>query len=1322
MKKLQILIIAILISLTICTLMSMQAKAATATISLNPVSGHVGDTITVSGGPFAQGSTISATYNGSPLPLSGSTTITASLAISSNVTFTVPPSVSGIQTVAVTDTSSNSGSTTFTVISSISLNPTSGFVGSSVTVTGTGLLGTHSVTATFGSTPVTLSTSTTTSTGGLSATFTVPASNAGTQTVTLTDGTNSPTATYTVNKDTPTVPAPTLSPSGTTDTGTPLSLSITISGGGATPTGTATFQVKIGSGSYSNIGSAVTLSSGSASTSYTPLTAGSYQFQVIYSGDNVYIGATGSAASLTVNAAPTVSVSPSSWTMDVGQSKTFSATPSGGSGSYPSTGYQWYVGGSAQPGQTGSTFSYSPGSSGSYSITVTVTDSLGSTSAQSPAATVNVAASPTVSITPTGPITMDVGQVQAFTAAASGGSGALSYQWYLDGSAVGSNSASYSYTAAGSSHSVTCRVTDSASAPVTSPASNSVSITVNSALVAPNVTPTPSTINQGQTSSLTSTAVTTGTSPYSYQWLEKAPGSSYVDVGTSSASFSFVTSGSTTTGAWSFELQVTDSATTPIMVTSTAVSVTVNAAPTVSVSPSSWTMDVGQSKTFSATPSGGSGSYPSTGYQWYVGGSAQPGQTGSTFSYSPGSAGSYSITVTVTDSLGSTSAQSPAATVNVAASPTVSITPTGPITMDVGQVQAFAAAASGGSGALSYQWYLDGSAVGSNSASYSYTAAGSSHSVTCRVTDSASAPVTSASNAVSVTVNASPTVSITPVGPITMDAGLVQPFSATASGGSGALSYQWYLDGSAVSGGTSASYSYTAAGSSHSVTCRVTDSASTIVTSPASNAVSVTVNAALVAPAVSVSGGTINQGDTSSLTSATVTTGTSPYQYQWFEKAPAGSYSAQGSNSTSFNFVTSGSTATGTWSFYLRVTDKLGAAVNSATVSVIVDSPSTSHFIFTSIGTQTAGTSFSITITAKGASNNTLTNYVGTNTLTVSSGTINPATTTAFVAGVWKGTVTVTGAGSSIQISTTGSGMSGTSGTFTVNPGVLDHFSYSSISAQTAGSAFSVAVTAQDAYNNTVTSYTGTPSLTYSAGSISPTTMTAFVSGVGSTSVTVTAAGSGVTITATDGNHTGTSNPFTVTLTPTPTPTSSSSPTTTPTPTPTLKPGTTPTPKPSPTPTPSATTITATTETGSTVNIPISGNITKSQISNAAITSDKSAKTITLSFTITGTTGTKGFCNMTIPKNAVSHGTNPVVYVDILQAPNQGYTQDANNFYVWFTTSFSTHQAKIQFTLSSTSSALSLGPVLIVGITVVEIVLVFTVIAVRRLRRKPDSA
>ena len=103
------------------------------------------------------------------------------------------------------------------------------------------------------------------------------------------------------------------------------------------------------------------------------------------------------------------------------------------------------------------------------------------------------------------------------------------------------------------------------------------------------------------------------------------------------------------------------------------------------------------------------------------------------------------------------------------ASPTVSISPAGTLNMDVGQPMTFSSFSTGGAGTLSYQWYLNGNKVGSNSASYSYTAVGPSDSVYCTVTDTAS--VTSSSNTVTVNVATLPTVSIAPAGPLTIDAG-----------------------------------------------------------------------------------------------------------------------------------------------------------------------------------------------------------------------------------------------------------------------------------------------------------------------------------------------------------------------------------------------------------------------------------------------------------------------------------------------------------------------------------------------------------------------
>ena len=99
-----------------------------------------------------------------------------------------------------------------------------------------------------------------------------------------------------------------------------------------------------------------------------------------------------------------------------------------------------------------------------------------------------------------------------------------------------------------------------------------------------------------------------------------------------------------------------------------------------------------------------------------------------------------------------------------------------------------------------------------------------------------------------------------------------------------------------------------------------------------------------------------------------------------------------------------------------------------------------SQFVFNTLSTpQTAGSVFTITITAKTSNGNTYTSYTGINTLTVSSGTITPTTTTAFVAGVWTGQVKLSQAGTGISISTSGSGKSGTTNKITVNPGALDY-------------------------------------------------------------------------------------------------------------------------------------------------------------------------------------------------------------------------------------------------------------------------------------------
>jgi parallel beta-helix repeat protein len=154
--------------------------------------------------------------------------------------------------------------------------------------------------------------------------------------------------------------------------------------------------------------------------------------------------------------------------------------------------------------------------------------------------------------------------------------------------------------------------------------------------------------------------------------------------------------------------------------------------------------------------------------------------------------------------------------------------------------------------------------------------------------------------------------------------------------------------------------------------------------------------------------------------------------------------------------------------------------------------------------------------------------------------------------------------------------------------------------------------------------------------------------------------------------------------TPTLTPTSTPNPTPTPSPTPTQT--AIPTPSPSPLPAPSPITVPATTDNGSTIELTIGGNITSSQMSNVVMATNQSESITTLSFTLTGLSGTAGFGNVTIPKNSVTYGKKPTIFIDDQPASNQGYTQDSNNYYVWYITHFSSHQISIIFTMTVSPS------------------------------------
>jgi len=137
-----------------------------------------------------------------------------------------------------------------------------------------------------------------------------------------------------------------------------------------------------------------------------------------------------------------VSISPLSTSIYMGQSVSFTSTASGGT---PPYNYQWYLNNNPVPGATSSGWTFTPTAPGTFTIFLNVTDSLGY-SAKSNEATVTVASQLSTSISPTSASIL-VGQSAIFTSTVSGGYTPYSYQWYLNGAPVsGATSPSWTFT------------------------------------------------------------------------------------------------------------------------------------------------------------------------------------------------------------------------------------------------------------------------------------------------------------------------------------------------------------------------------------------------------------------------------------------------------------------------------------------------------------------------------------------------------------------------------------------------------------------------------------------------------------------------------------------------------------------------------------------------------------------------------------------------------------------------------------------------------------------------------------------------------------
>ena len=519
----------------------------------------------------------------------------------------------------------------------------------------------------------------------------------------------------------PALAAPVMQASPTaTDLGHSASLTTSASFSGGTLTYSCQWlQEAPGAGSFSNLGSSFGCNQSDTPTTATGTlsTVGSWQFELQVT-DGTGASVTSNAATVTINALPTVSISPSAPSIDSGQTVTLTAHPASGTGAYA---YQWYSNAGCTTTISGAiSASYTtPALASTSTYCVRVTDSVTSTATS----TVTVTVNPTLTasaITPSSPV-IDSGQSITLSAHPAGGTAPYTYQWYTGASCTTPISGATGSTYSASPTSTTTyyyKVTDSSSGTPETACSNGDTVTVKSALSAGAITTSVSPkFDTGQSVTLTSHA-SGGTGPYSYQWYT-APSSGTCNTGdtaiSGATSSTYAIPTSTGAGTYYYCYIVTDtgvtSGATPAGVGSTTDTVVISSTLSAgAITPSSPKIDSGQSITLTANPSGGTTPYT---YAWYTSSSCSGASLGSaaTYSPSPTSTTTYYYKVTDSSSVSAETACSAGDTVTVnSALAAGSISPSAPIT-ESGQPITLSASWSGGTSAFTITWYSGSSAT-----------------------------------------------------------------------------------------------------------------------------------------------------------------------------------------------------------------------------------------------------------------------------------------------------------------------------------------------------------------------------------------------------------------------------------------------------------------------------------------------------------------------------------------------------------------------------------------------------------------------------------
>ena len=216
----------------------------------------------------------------------------------------------------------------------------------------------------------------------------------------------------------------------------------------------------------------------------------------------------------------------------------------------------------------------------------------------------------------------------------------------------------------------------------------------------------------------------------------------------------------------------------------------------------------------------------------------------------------------------------------------------------------------------------------------------------------------------------------------------------------------------------------------------------------------------------------------------------------------------------------------------ITATDAANSSITGTSAPISVAGAITASLVVSAPSSATAGSAFNVTVKAVDINGNLVPGYTGIVHFKSTDSTAVLPANAKLTNGVGAFSITLkrSGAQTVTATDTVTATITGTSAAITVNPSAATHFTFSVPGTAKSGTAINVTVYAKDAYNNTVTGYTGTVAFTSTDPLAVLPTSSKLTSGTGVFSVTFKTDGS-QSVTATDTvtpSVTGTTNGVTV--------------------------------------------------------------------------------------------------------------------------------------------------------------------------------------------------